>query len=377
MDFALTSKQEQFRDEIRAFFSKEIAPGAARRDEKGEFPYEDYGKLAAKGYAGLIIPSQFGGRDGGTMEYSILTEEIARADAGMYGAFAFVFHLAKTLLMFGTEEQKARFLPRISQGGVIGAVAISEPHVGSSFKSMKTTAAREDGCYVLNGTKTHINNGKEATLMFAWAKAERGLTCFLLERDLSEWKVLSKHDPISMRASPVYTLKFENYKVPEGNVINREGGGLEVFTKLYNFARIGHASAFIGIASAALDGLIDYGSRREVGARYLTDFQGVRWIIVDLAAKLEAAKLIRDRAAWAMDRGEDNAKLTSMAKLVAGEAAQEITLQACQLSGGVSCYRNVPFERYLREVRLLNIAGGAQEIMRETIARQILGKPKT
>ena len=371
MDFEMNEAQKALRDSVRSFAEKVIEPEAREFDEKSLFPRESFQKMGREGYLGLTVPAEYGGRGLGAREYAVLCEEIAGASA------AYIhnghYQTQKMLLHYGTEEQKREFLPRLASGEWLAATAISEREVGSSFSGMASTARKEEGGYVLNGEKVHINDAAEARFINFFALAPRGLTIFLVEPGSPGFRITEKMDPIGLRASPIYSFRLEEHRLGEGRRIGGEGQGVKVFLSAFNHSRIGNASCLLGIARAALEKAVAFAKTRTVGKSAVIDFQGIRWIVADLAARLEAASLLRDKAAWMEDRGKDPGRETSMAKLLAGEVSLEAISQAVQITGSHGCYRDAPFERYWRDAKSLCIAGGTLEVMKNNIAKQILG----
>jgi len=245
--------------------------------------------------------------------------------------------------------------------------------VGSSFSGMASTARKEADGYVLNGEKVHINDAAEAEVINFFALSPRGLTIFLVDPTSPGFRIVEKMDPIGLRASPIYSFRLDEHRVPEGRRIGEEGQGVKVFLSAFNHSRIGNASCLLGIARAALEKAVAFAKTRTVGKNAVIDFQGIRWIVAELSTRLEAASLLRDKAAWMEDRGKDPARETSMAKLLAGEVSLEAVSQAIQITGSHGCYRDTPFERYWRDAKSLCIAGGTLEVMKNNIAKQILG----
>lgn len=370
MDFEWNNFQKDLRLKVRSFCEKVIEPEAAEFDHKGVFPWETYQKMGKEGFLGLIVPKDYGGGNGGALEYSILCEEVGKVSAayihnGHYQTEKMLFH-------YGQEDQRSYYLPRLASGEYLAATAISEPGVGSSFENMSSTARPEGDGYILNGLKIHINDAAEAKIINFFAMAPSGLSVFLIDPQEAGFKIINKLDPIGLRASPIYSFRLENYHAPKERLVGEEGRGLEVFFSAFNFSRLGNASCLLGIGEAALEKAIAFAQKRKVGHRLTTDFQGIRWLIAELSTKLEAAKLLRDKAAWMEDQRLNPVRETSMAKLIAGEISMEIVIQAMQITGSFGCYRDTPFERYMRDAKSLCIAGGTLEIMKNNIARKIL-----
>ncbi|MBI5967955.1 MAG: acyl-CoA dehydrogenase family protein [Deltaproteobacteria bacterium] len=371
MDFKRTESQKALQASARAFARNEIEPEAREFDEKGLFPWDTFRKMGREGFLGITVPASYGGGNGGAMEYSILCEEIAKTSA------AYIhnghYQTEKMLIHHGTQEQRRELLPKLASGEYLAATAVSETGVGSSFNAMASTARREKDGYILNGEKVHINDAAEAQIINFFAMAPQGLTVFLVDPKLPGFFIREKMDPIGLRASPIYSFRLQEYRVPESRRVGEEGQGARAFFSAFNRSRIGNASCLLGIAAGALEKAIAFIKDRKVGNKVVADFQGIRWMVAELSTKLEAVGLLRDRAAWMEDQGEDPVRETSMAKLLAGEVSMEVVSQAIQLTGSHGCYRDTPFERYLRDAKCLCIAGGTLEVMKNNIARQILG----
>ena len=371
MDFEMSEVQKAFQASVRAFAEGFIEPEAREYDEKGIFPRETFRKMGREGYLGITIPSHFGGKGLGAVEYGIFCEEVAKASAAhIHNGH---YQTEKMLLHYGTEEQKREFLPRLASGHWLAATAISEREVGSSFSGMASTARKEERGYILNGEKVHINDAAEAQVINFFALAPGGLTVFLVDPASRGFRIVEKMDPMGLRASPIYSFRLEECRVADDRRIGEEGQGVKVFFSAFNHSRIGNASCLLGIARASLEKAVAFAKTRTVGKNAVIDFQGIRWVVAELTTRLEAASLLRDKAAWMEDRGKDPALETSMAKLLAGEVSLEVISQAIQITGSHGCYRETPFERYWRDAKSLCIAGGTLEVMKNNIAKQILG----
>ena len=372
MDFEYGPDLVAFQQKARAFIKQYMAPEIDEYDRKSVFPRETFRKFGARGFLGAAVPSRFGGQGLGTPGYCLLCEELGRLGAG--AVHNGIFQTQKMILVCGTEDLKQAYLPGLASGAIHAATAISEPDMGSSFASMRTSATRDGNAYVLNGEKTHINDAAEADLLNVFAKTDAGLTVFLVEKGTPGFIVKQKLDPMGLRSSPIYALEFSECRIPEARVVGKEGGGLAVFTATFNFSRLGNASTFIGMAREALERAVDFAGQRKIGSSRVADFQGIRWVLADLYTKLEAAVLLRDKAAYTEEAGKEVSRLSSMAKYYAGEMATEAVMSAIRVLGSHGSYRDSPFERLLRDVKALEIAGGTPEIMKNVIASSILGR---
>ena len=374
MDFGYPEMLIDFQTSARQFIREYMEPEIDDFDRKSVFPQKTFRKFGAEGFLGAAVPRLYGGRELGTLGYCLLCEELGRLGGGTIHNG--IFQTQKMILACGTENLRKKFLPGLCSGEILAATAISEPDMGSSFALMETTAKRDGSFYVLNGVKTHINDAAEADLLNVFAKTALGLTVFLLEKGTPGFKIVEKLDPMGLRSSPLYTLELTDCRIPDSYLVGAEGQGLTVFFSTFNFSRLGNASAFIGMAREALEKAVDFAKNREIGTARVVDFQGIRWTLAELFTKLEAAVLLRDKAAHNEDIGGDAATLSSMAKFYAGEMAVDSIMSAIRIVGSHGCYRNTPFERLLRDVKALEIAGGTPEIMKNTIAAAILGKQR-
>lgn len=369
MDFELTQDQVSLRDEVRHFVRTETAILSPEFEEKSVFPQELHLKIGRNKWLGPIVPEEYSGMGKGAIEYVIIVEEFFRE-------LLFFNHTniqqEKILLSLGTAEQKSKYLPKLATG-YVAATVISEPQAGSSFKKLKTLAERQGDYYVINGHKSHINLAAEADYMGILARTAQGLSYFIVEKGAPGIR-FEKLDPMSARSSPMYEIHFENCQIPLNNLVGREGQGLEAFFTSFNLSRIGNAAMFNGMARGCLNRAIRYAQHREVGDKYVTDFQGIRWMLADLIAELEASSLLMYKAAWAADHGKEHALAGSMAKLFAGNAAEAVVSKTFSLIGANACYRTAPYEHYWREIKGLQIGGGSPEVQKNIVADLFLKK---
>lgn len=368
MDFFYTQEQMDLKIELAEFVKVEAAKPDKKRDETDStFPRETFKKMGEKGWMGSIVPRVYGGQGKGAMEYALIMEETSKE---LLINPQTNVQTEKSILSAGTEEQKKKYLPKLASGEYVSAQALSEPEMGSSFKNIKTTARKDGKSYVIKGHKSHINLGREADVFVLITTTDKGLTEFLIEKNTPGVR-FEKGDPIGMRIMPVYDI-FLDCRVSEEQLLGEDGGGLDVFLATFNLSRIGNASMFLGYARGVLEKAVGYARKREVGDHYVTDFQGIQWIIAMLVAKIESAKLARDKAAWMADKGLENSMETSVAKYLAAEAAEETINRAFSMVGSYACYYDTLFEQYMREIKSLQVAGGSSEIMLNTIARRVM-----
>lgn len=371
LDFELTPEQEQLKKDVAEVAAKYsyLAYGC---DRDSTVPYPLFEEVGKRKWMGSFIPVKYGGMGKGAIEFSIITEELSRA--GFMG-FNTAAQVGVSLLVAGTEEQKQKYLPKLASGEMLTCTAISELLAGSSWDNMETTAVKREGKYVLNGIKIHINYAAEAGVLMVYAKTGKGVTIFLVDKG-TPGVSFKKVDPIGLRMQPLADIYFKDCEIPESNLLSKEGHALDVFIPSFNLSRIGNASRLIGISRGALETAIDYAKDRNVGEYKVTDFQGIRWIVADLYSKIEAAALLRDKAAWLLDQGAEPALAMATAKLVAANVAEEVTSKVFSLTGGWGLYREQPFERFWRDAIVGKQGGGSTEVLKNFIARRILGKPQ-
>jgi butyryl-CoA dehydrogenase len=374
MDFEYSRQLLEFRRRARDFIQTRMAPEVEQYDRGSVFPKRAFREFGKQGFLGVIVPPNYGGLGLGNMAYCLLSEELGRLSAGYHHNG--IFQTQHMILHHGTDEQKRRFLPGLAAGKLHAATAISEPAMGSSFAHMRTFAKKEKDGYILNGVKSHINDAAEADVMNLIAQTAGGPTIFLLQKGTPGFKIRRKMDPIGLRTSPIYEFELWDCPIAQENVLGQEGQGLSIFIHTFNFSRLGNASVFLGMAKAALEAAVDYAGKREVGNQYVTDFQGIRWMIAELYTKLEAAELLRNKAATIAEQGGDFSNLSAMAKLFCGELSVDAIKTAIRITGSHGCYRDAPFERWLRDATAEEIAGGPPEIMKNIIAGHILKKER-
>jgi alkylation response protein AidB-like acyl-CoA dehydrogenase len=369
LGFEISTEQRQLKGEVEELANK-LRPRVDYWERRSVTPRGLFREMGRRRWMGPIVPLDYGGMGRGAIEYSIISEELARA--GLFGPQPTI-QAEKHLLVSGTEEQKKRYLPKLARGQWIAAIAISEPNVGSSFEAMETTAVKRSGTYLISGRKAHINFAADAALILLYARTERGLSIFIVERGMPGIN-FRKGDPIGQRMQPIYDFTLDKVEVPQGQLLGGEGDGMSTFFAAFNLSRIGNASCLIGLARGALDEAIAYARERKVGGNLVTDFQGIRWMVAELTTRIEAAALLRDRAAWLEDSGVEHALETAMARYYAGEVAEEVCSRAFSLVGGWGCYRERPFERFWRDAKVGKLAGGSSEVLKNLIARRVLGR---
>ncbi len=370
MNFGLSERQLDLQTRMRAYVSGFDPSEIKRCDIASEFPFAFYRGLGENGWTGIMVPQEYGGRGWGAVEMTIAAEECAAAGVS---TLALALHGQRTLLALGTEEQKAKYLPGLVSGEWLSAIVVSEPTVGSSLKDMRTTARRDGDDYIVNGHKTHITLAAEADLLVTFVMTEKGLTTLLIDGD-SPGITSQKMDSVGWRLEPHYDVEFDNVRVPASNLLGEEGKGIKTFFASFNITRLCNASHLLGIAREALSRSVDYAIQRDVGGTKVAEFQGIQWIIADLSAKYEAASLMRFKAAWMEDQDLPHEKETAMTKVLAVEICDAATNEAFSIVGSYASYRDQPFERFLRDAKIGHVTGGSSEIMKNNIARAVLGE---
>lgn len=375
MDFGLTSGQREIRDRAARFADEEVAPQAAELDQEDRVPLQMLEKLSGMGFMGLCVPEEYGGAGSDFVSYALMIEEMSRADAGL-GATLAVHTSAGTLpiLIYGTEDQRSRWIPPLASGEKIGCFALTEPETGSDASAISTRAERVDGGYRLSGHKQWITNGRIAGTMTVFARVEgEGVTAFVVGMDaegISFGKHARKMGVISATTDDVL---LDNVFVPDEDRLGEEGKGLSVALGTLDPGRIGVAAQALGISEAAFRYATDYSTRRETFGKPIAEHQAVAFKLADMQTKIRAARLLTYEAAWMRDQGERVTEAGARAKLYASETANEVTHEAVQVLGGRGYMKDEsPVERHYRDARVTEIYEGTSEIQRLVISRGIL-----
>jgi butyryl-CoA dehydrogenase len=376
--YLLSEDELLLKNTMRDFADNELVPNAAGLDESQEFPWDNFRKLADLGMLGLGIDEEYGGSGGTTRQIVVVGEEIARGCAAT--ATTCLAHLclcAHFIQMYGTEGQKRQFLPGLATGKKVGAFALTEPGAGSDAGNMQTASKRSNGSYVLNGTKTFITNAPEADVFVVMATQDRslrtrGIDALIVEGDTKGITVNPLKGKMGIRASSIAEVVFDNAAVPEENRMGDEGEGFRLTMQVLNASRIAIATLCVGIAQAAFESAVNYSKQREIFGQHVADFQGIQWMIADMATQLDAARLLTMRSATLLDAGQPFIKEASMAKLFASRAAVELSDKAVQIHGGVGYLAPTTAERLYRDAKVTEIYEGTSEVQRLIIARQIL-----
>ena len=353
MTIQLTDEQRMIHDMVREFANDVVAVEAAKRDHDKIFPADILKQMAELGLMGMMIPPEYGGSGTDTISYVLALSEIAGACASTAVVMSVQNSIVcESLLRFGTEEQKQRYLVPLAKGEVIGAFALTEPDAGSDPVSQKTKAVRDGDDYILNGTKRFITSGKNARTVIVTAKTDetqkhKGISAFIVSKDNPGMKAGHQEDKMGLRASDTTDLIFEDCRVPAADRLAEEGQGFKIAMKGLDGGRIGIAAQSIGVAQAALDACVQYTQERQQFGQSISKFQGLRWIMADMATEIEAARQLTYSAALMKDRGENYTVQASMAKLFASEMVNRITGKAVQMHGGYGFTKEYAVERYL------------------------------
>jgi alkylation response protein AidB-like acyl-CoA dehydrogenase len=337
----------------------------------GTFPRELYRELGRMGYLGPLVPVEQGGLGGGVAEYVVISEEVGRHGL-VSGQIA--VQGQRWLLDWGTAEQKEQWLRGIATGELVFSESISEKYAGSSFKTMQSTAVRDGSDWLLTGSKTHVNLGADCDVTLFYAIAEEGLTSFLVDMTLPGIST-AVTDPVGLRLIRTADVRFDRVRVPDAARLGPAGGGLQTFLSTFNISRLGNASELIGLGRRALELGLRYAGTRRVGDDLVTDFQGIQWMAADAWALLQAASFARDHAAVVHERGDEIALHTTVAKQLSITAAEAASDTAYSMVGGHGLYFGEPYTAIVNDIKVLKVAGGSAEIMRNYIARRLLKDP--
>ena len=380
MDFRPTEEQEILRRTVREFAESEIRPHVMEWDEAQRFPMDLLQKLAALGLLGITFDERYGGAAMSGVDYCICIEEIARVCPAIALSVAAHNGLCTShIARFASDELKDRFLPRLVQGEVLGAWGLTEAGAGSDAANMRTVAARQGNCWVINGAKTFITHGRIGGVMVVMAitdraKAHRGISAFVVEHGTPGMSAGKKENKLGMRASDTSEVIFDNCRVPLAHLLGEEGQGFINTLQILDSGRIGIAALSVGLAQGAYEAARDYAKERRQFGQPIASFQAIQWKLADNATRIEAARLLTYRAAYLRDQGSRMTREASMAKLFASETAVRAADDCVQIHGGYGFVKDYPAEKYFRDVKLLTIGEGTSEIQRLVIARQLLGQ---
>src|SRR5512143_165270 len=378
MDYFLTEEQQEIRNLARQIAQEKVKPVRAELDEKEEFPWELLKVLAQADLFGLYIPEEYGGFGGGAFENCLAVEELSRACIGVSVSFAASGLGAYPILLFGTEDQKKKYLPSIAKGERLAAFALTEAGAGSDAGGTRTTAVLEGNEYVLNGTKQWITNGGEAEIytviaMTNPAKGSRGASAFIVEKGTPGFSFGKKEKKMGIRSSATRELVFENCRIPKENLISKEGMGFLVAMKTLDKSRPGIGAQAVGLAQGAIDEAVEYARERHQFEKPIISFQAVQHMLADMVTQTEAARALVYAVAKYIDSdAKDVSKASAMAKLFASDVAMKVTVDAVQIMGGYGYMREYPVEKMMRDAKILQIYEGTNQIQRNVIGAALI-----
>ena len=376
--FYLTDDQRMIRDLARKIARERIAPHAAHYDETETYPEESMRAIVESGLFGIWVPEEYGGSAMGCLALSLVSEEIAAACAATATQYLDQPLGALPILLAGTDEQKKKYLPRLATGEILSAYSLSEPGAGSDAAGLRTTAVRKGDHYVLNGAKQWCTNGDHADVVTVFAtvdpsKRARGVTAFLVEKGTPGFTVGKKEKKLGIRASPTVALHFTDCAVPVEQRLGAEGEGFKIAMRTLDITRPATGAMALGIAQAALDAAVGYARQRQQFGQPIASFQGIQFMLADMAMAVHGARLMVHHCARQVDAGvTDNTFEASMAKCFAADAAMKVTVDAVQVFGGYGYTREYPVERYMRDAKIMQIYEGTNQIQRVIVAKALL-----
>ncbi len=378
MDYELTEEQLTIKELCRQIAEEKIKPVRAKYDETQDFPWEIVEVFARSDLFGLFIPQEYGGLGGGILEMVIATEELSRVCGGIALAFAATALATFPILLFGSEEQKRKYLPDIAKGKKLAAFALTEPGAGSDAGAVRTTAKREGDGWLLNGTKQWITNGGEAEIYTVIAATDlsrgaRGLSAFIVEKGTEGFSFGKKEDKMGIRGSATRELSFQDCLIPRENLLGKEGQGFLIAMRTFDQSRPGVAAQAVGIAQGAMEEAIVYAQEREQFGKPIASFQGIQFMLADMATQIEAARALTYAVARLIDRGAKKvARASAMAKLFASDVAMKVTTDAVQILGGYGYMKDYPVEKMMRDAKITQIYEGTNQIQRTIIASNLI-----
>lgn len=376
LHFDLSDEQKALQELARKFAEQEMIPVAARYDETAEFPWPVFQKAHEVGLVNLNVPPAYGGPGLGLMEEMIIGEELAWGCPGISVSLGLNALAAIPIVLAGSEEQKRRFLPRLTKERQLISYCVSEPGAGSDVAGIQTSAKKIGDAYELTGSKCFITNASHASLYVVFAYTDktaghRGMSCFVVERNSPGVSVGKKLNKMGQRASDTSEVFFDQVKVPKENLLGQEGQGFKIAMQVFDRSRPGVGISAVGCARRAFEAALDYALHRTAFGQPIFAFQGISFMIADMAMKIEAARLLCLKAAWLVDRGGRNTKLASYAKAFAADTCMEVTTNAVQVFGGYGYSKEYPVEKLMRDAKVFQIYEGTSQIQRLIIAREL------
>jgi alkylation response protein AidB-like acyl-CoA dehydrogenase len=379
VDFRLTDDQRLLRQSVREFAESEIAPHTRRLDETKDFPHDIFRKMGAQGYLGVVFPETYDGAAMGYQEYAIIIEEIARVDPAIaLGVAAHNGLCSSHLFRFGSEDLKQRYLKPLARGEFLGAWSLTEPTAGSDAGGTRSRAVKDGDGWVLNGSKTFATHGSVGRVCVVFCvtnpqAGKKGISAFLLEKGMKGFRHGKVEDKMGMRASDTAEVIMEDCRVPSSHLIGTEGMGFVNALEILDRGRIAIAALSLGTAQGAYEAAVKYAKQRQQFGKPIATFQAVAFMLADMAARVDAARLLTYRAAWMEDAGQKVTRASAMAKLFASETAVSVADKSVQIHGGYGYIKEFPAEKFYRDAKLCTIGEGTSEIQRLVIARSLVG----
>lgn len=380
MDFKLSKEHEMLRKSVRDYAKKELIPTAAERDKEAKFDREImFDRLVELELTGIIFSEKYGGADRDYLSYVIAVEELSKACASTGVVLSAHTSGSNPIYLFGTEEQKEKFLTPLAKGKKMGCLGITEPEAGSDAAGTQATAKLEGDEWVLNGSKNFITNGGDAEINVVLfrtdenvEKKHKGISTFIVEKGTPGFLAGKEEDKLGIRSSPTRELVFNNCRVPKENMLGKEGEGFKIAMKTLDGGRIGIAAQALGIAQGAYEEALNYAKKRKQFGTSITNFQAIQFKLADMATQLDAARMLLYRAAYHVDSGQPYTKEAAMAKMYASDIAMWITTEAVQILGGYGYVKDYPLERMMRDAKITQIYEGTNEIQRIVIGSNII-----
>src|SRR5437588_6238987 len=376
--FDLDEEQSDIRDMVRRFIGQEITPHAETWDENHYFPREIYSAMAELGLMGMTTPEEYGGSALSRLSGALVYEELAKGEMAISVGLSVHNMVTGSIAKFGNEEQRQRWVTRLASGKILGAFSLSEAASGSDAASLQCRAERRNNIYVINGSKMWVTNAGEAEVYLLMArtgagKGAGGISCFVVEKDTPGFSFGKTERKMGLHSSPTRELLFEDCKIPATSRLGEEGQGFKIALSSLDGGRINIGAVAVGVAQAAFEVACNYAREREQFGHPIGAFQGIQFMLADMAMKIEAARLLVYEAAYKLDHGQSAGMYAAMAKCFATDTAMEVTTNAVQVLGGAGYVRDYPVERYMRDVKVAQIFEGTNQIQRIVIARALLG----
>jgi len=379
MDILLTEQERMFRQQMKDFVESEITPCADEWDRRNELAYEAFKKMASVGLTGLTVPEEYGGQGGSLMDAYLMSIELARASISVASIMGTHMGLALSgLFQFGNEDQRRRYVVPAAKGEKLCAYGLTEHEASSDISRMSTVARRDGDAWVINGAKCFISNGDRADIVLLFATVDKqlgnkGITAFIIEKGMPGFSVGKVEDKLGIRAESAAELIFDDVRVPVENQVGEVGKGMRIALSILDEGRLDVSGQGVGVASAALDAAIAYSKQRQQFGQPISEFQGIQWMLVDMANEVDSAWLMGYRAARLADSGARFTKEVAQAKLFAANAAMDVVRKSLQIHGGYGYMKDLPIERYYRDAKILEIYEGTSEVQKLVIARALLG----